>query len=152
MASSARPRFLATGLAEELRRQRTRPLFLTRTCGSWTANTLEEMGTTIKAHLRSFESTSTHEPPAKSRRLSNTRTRRLAQNKTDRGQRRRRNTKTQATGQWKHIRLRRRQPFRNFAGARSLRRVPPRHRSRLARPRQTPLPAKLESLEPQTPR
>jgi hypothetical protein len=59
MASSARPRFLATGLAEGQRRQRARPLCLTRTCGSWTANTLEETGTTIKAHLRSFESTST---------------------------------------------------------------------------------------------
>ena len=35
-------RFLATGLAEGLRRQPIRPLFLTRTCGSWTANTLEE--------------------------------------------------------------------------------------------------------------
>src|SRR5438874_2361446 len=51
-------RFLATGLAEGLRLQRTRPLFLTRTCGSWTANTAET-GTTIRAHLRSFESTST---------------------------------------------------------------------------------------------
>src|SRR3989442_2039460 len=61
-----------------------------------------------------------HEPPAESRRLTNTRTRQLDQHKIDRGQRRRRNTTTQATGQWKHIRLRQRQPLRNFAGARSV--------------------------------
>jgi hypothetical protein len=35
------------------------PLVFDGTCGSWTANTSEETGATIRARLRSFESTST---------------------------------------------------------------------------------------------
>ena len=56
---SARPRFSAAGLAEVLRLLRIRHLFLMRTCGSWPVNTSEQMGATIRAPLRSFESTST---------------------------------------------------------------------------------------------
>ena len=83
---------------------------------------------------------------------TNTRTRQLDQHKIDQGRRRRRNKKTQATRQRKHIRLRQRQPLRNFAGAGSLRRVPSRYRSRLARLRQAALPPKFKSPQPQTSR
>jgi len=58
MASLAQPRCWAAGLAEVSHRRRIRRWCLTRTCGSWTANTSEETRAIIRARLRLFESTS----------------------------------------------------------------------------------------------